>query len=124
LKQSDALNGAREHIAWIVALALSTSAIIYLENLDMDLPRRSAPVSTELARSAAQALAAAEQRRRTNPDEMGAAVELVVAVSVAVQAGIMDPAEGQARVAVLRKETEDTPGWESVNVLADLTFAP
>ena len=123
MKQSDALNGAREHIAWIVALALSTSAIIYLENLDMGLPARSAPVSTELARSAAQALAAAEQRRGTNPDDLDATVELILALSVAVQAGVMDPSEGQSRVAVLRKETEDTPGWESVNVLADLTFA-
>jgi hypothetical protein len=122
LRHNEALYGARGQIAWIAALVLSTTAIIYLESLDFRDPRQSATVSENLAASAAQALAAAEQRHRISPDDSEAKIALVLALSVAVQAGIIDAAEGRSRMASLPPPTPAAPGWESVGVLVDLTF--
>jgi len=79
LAQSDALNGARAQIIWIVALILSTTAIIYLERLDIGAPGRSGAVSADLMASATQALAAAEQRHEASPKDIEAATALVLA---------------------------------------------
>ena len=38
MKIGEALEGARGQIVWIVALALSTAAIIHLEQLDVGAP--------------------------------------------------------------------------------------
>lgn len=117
---SEALTGARGQIIWIAALVLSTTAVIYLERLDIGAP--SAPVSASLAVSATKALEAAEERHQAAPGDAEAASALVLALSVAVQAGALDAAEGQARAAVLRAASSSAPGWASVSVLADLTF--
>lgn len=122
MAQSEALNGARGHIAWIVALALSTTAIIYLENLDIGQPKRSHAVLAELAESATQALVVAEQRHLSTPADPDAAIGLILALSVAVQAGVLDPAEGRSRVASLRRAIPDVQVLEAVDVLVDLTF--
>lgn len=120
MEQNDALTGARGQIVWIAALVLSTTAVIYLERLDLGAP--AAPVSGILSGSAMEALATAEERHQATPKDPEAASSLVLALAVAVQAGALSAAEGQARAAVLREASSTAPGWASVSVLADLTF--
>jgi hypothetical protein len=122
--QSEAMTGARGQIIWIVALILSTTAIIYLERLEIGAPERSAPVAADLVTAAAKALAAAEERHQNFPEDAESATALVLALSVAVQAGAIEDVEGRARVAALRTPVRAAPGWDSVGVLADLTFGP
>ena len=126
MKQSEALTGARGQIAWILALVLSTSAIIYLERLDMGTPSigasdRTAAGPTALSDRAAAALGAAEKRHADAPDGTSAAA-LALALVAAVQAGALDLAEGRARLAPVRAEVALAPNGAGVAVLADLTF--
>jgi hypothetical protein len=121
LKQSEAMMGARGQIVWILALVLSTMTIIYLERLDIGAPEKPTPVSTRLAVAATEALATAEKRYEASPDS-GTAAALAVALTAAVQAGVLGLAEGQARLAPLRVEAALAPEWPAVKVLADLTF--
>ena len=122
--QSEAMTSARGQIVWILALVLSTTAIIYLERLDIGTPRRSAMVSADLAASASDALTNAEQRHQAAPGDPQAAAGLALALFVAVQAGALELSEGRAREAALRGQAEGAPDWESLAVLAALTFGP
>lgn len=122
MKTNEAIAGARGQIVWILALVLSTTAIIYLESLDIGAPGPSAPVSAGLAASATEALAAAELRYMASADARSAAA-LVLALVAAVQAGALDIAEGRARIAPLRAEAAQAPEWATIAVLTDLTFA-
>jgi hypothetical protein len=123
VRQSEALMGARGQIVWILALVLSTVAIIYLERLDIGVAKPKAEVSAEISARATEAIIAAEQRLRALPADSKSAAALVLALSVAVQAGSLEISEGRARVERLRSlTTAATPEWEAVAVLADITF--
>lgn len=129
MQRSEALTGARGQIIWILALILSTSAIIYLEQLDVGAPER--PVASEamkstdsaLALSAAKALRAAESRYQEFPEDPDAAVALVLALAVAVQVGTLNPADGRARAKIPRiQAARAAVEWPALGVLADITF--
>ncbi len=120
--QSEAMTGARGQITWIGALVLSTTAIIYLERLDIGTPGRSSVVSADMAATATSTLAAAEQDHQASPKDAGSATALLLALSVAVQAGAVDAADAKARVAALRAQSAGAPGSDAVRVLTDLTF--
>jgi hypothetical protein len=123
VRQNEALMGARGQIVWILALVLSTVAIIYLERLEIGVAKPIAEVSAELSARATEAMIAAEQRHRALPGDPKSAAALVLALSVAVQAGGLEASEGRARVERLRSQTTAaTPEWEAVAVLADITF--
>ncbi|OJF93673.1 hypothetical protein AX760_21600 [Pararhizobium antarcticum] len=116
---------ARGQIIWILALILSTSAIIYLERLDIGAPAHEpeTPVSDDLVVSANQALAAAERRFEASPGDAQSAAALVLALSVAVQAGVLDISDGRARAEAFRGQgSVAAPEWGAIEVLADLTF--
>lgn len=121
MKQSEAMTGARGQIAWILALIMSTAAIIYLERLDLGAPASLVASSTGLAAQATGAVTAAEDRYRAAPDPASAAA-LALALVAAVQAGALDPAEGRARLAPLRTEAALSPEGAAIAVLARLTF--
>lgn len=119
--KSEALSGARGQIAWILALVLSTTAIIYLENLDIGAPERPVAVSKHLADQATAALRAAEERHAVAPDASSAAA-LALALVAAVQTGSLDAAEAQSRLAPLRADVALTPIGPVIEVMEDLTF--
>lgn len=122
MKHSEAWTGARSQIIWILALVLSTTAIIYLEHLDLGAVGRSMPVSAELVEAAAESLANAERDYLASPEAQSAS-DLILALSVAVQAGVLDVKDGRVRVETLRKQAAaGAPQWEAVSVLAGLTF--
>lgn len=124
MKRSEALSNARGQIVWILALVLSTATIIYLERLDISAPaKQSAQVTSALRSSAAEALITADARYKAHSDDPQAAAGLVLALSVAVQAGAIDSAEGRARLEAPRSHAAaNTEDWRAVAVLADLTF--
>lgn len=119
------MTAARGQIVWILALILSTTAIIYLERLDIGAPPadRATPVSNDLIVSASDALAAAEHRFRALPGDAQAAATLVLALSVAAQAGALEISEGRTRAEALRGQVDvATPNGQAINILANLTF--
>jgi hypothetical protein len=129
MQRSEAFIGARGQIVWILALILSTSAIIYLEQLDIGAPEGSvaspAKKSTDsaLALSASEALIAAEARLKAFPEDPDAAVQLVLALVAAVQAGALDPTEGRTRAVAPRIQASRAAAeWPAVGVLAEITF--
>jgi hypothetical protein len=129
MSRSEGLMGARGQIVWILALVVSTGAIIYLERLDMSVPHADAKGAVlqlrdgALAADATLALAAAEARMTEAPDDPEAAAQLLLALSVAVQAGALDVEAGRTRAdAVHGKAAAAGPAWQSVAVLAALTF--
>lgn len=121
MKHSEALINARGHIAWILALATSTTAIIYLEQLDIGAPPQPRATSAALAAKASEALRAAEELNAVTHDARSAAA-LALALVAAAQAGALDMAEGQERLAPLRAEAGLTPYGPVIEVMAELTF--
>lgn len=121
LKHSEALTNARGHIAWILALVLSTTAVIYLERLDINAPAQPRATSAALAAKASEALRAAEELHAVANDARSAAA-LALTLVAAVQAGALDVAEGQERLAPLRDEAALTPYGPVIEVMAELTF--
>lgn len=121
MKQSEALIGARGQIAWILALVLSTTAIVYLEHLDVGAPAQARTTSVHLAAQANEALRAAEERHKIAPDA-SSAVALALALIAAVQANALDVAEGGERFAPLRTEVSLTPNGPVIEVMAKQTF--
>ncbi len=121
MKQSEAMTGARAHIVWILALVLSTTAVIYLENLDLGAPRQTWTPSERLTTSVTEALQAAEQRYLDASDARSAAA-LVLALTTAVQAGVVEAADVHARVATLSAEAANAPEWGALAVILELTF--
>jgi hypothetical protein len=129
MRRSEALIGARGQIVWILALILSTSAIVYLERLEIGAPEK--PVASPamkdtddaLVLSASEALIAAEARLQAFPEDPGAAAALVLALAVAVQAGALDPTEGRTRAVAPRiQASRAIAEWPAVGVLAEITF--
>lgn len=129
MKFSEAWLGARGHIAWILALTLSTIAIIHLENLslaDQEEAERAAALQTDarLSAEARAALAEAEARQAASPSDPAAAASLLVALSAAVEGGVveLDQARMQAdRLWELAGQAG--PAWRPAIVSAAMTFA-
>lgn len=114
---------ARGQLTFIVALAISTGIIIYLETLDTE-ERIQSRVATEVARqrnapaSIPPALDTAVRRNLQRSEEAyaadpGAAVNravLLVSLTSAVQTGILAPQDGLSRVERILSEMERRKG--------------
>jgi hypothetical protein len=129
MKFSEALLGARGHIAWILALTFSTVAIFHLENLSLasqEAAEREAALQTDarLSAEAGAALAEAEARQAASPADPAAAASLLLALSAAVQAGAVeiDPARMRADT-LWELAGQAGPAWRPAIVSAALTFA-
>ncbi len=129
MKFSEALIGARSQIAWIAALTLSTVAIIHLERLDIgaqDAAAKSQAGATDarLVTEASGALAEAEARLAASPADAAAAASLLVALSSAVQAGVLDIDKARKRADELWEiASKADPVWRPGIVGAAMTFA-
>lgn len=129
MKFSEALIGARGQIAWILALTVSTSAIIYLEQLDIGIRQAAETAAAEatdarLAGEAMAALAEAEARLAASPADATAAASLLLALASAVQAGALDLNEGRIRADRLWDRAGGAgPAWRPAIVAAALTFS-
>lgn len=129
MKISEALIGARGQIAWILALTLSTAAIIQLERLDIGTQAEAAKAAAKatdarLSGEAKAALAEAEAGLAASPADAAAAASLLLALSTAVQAGALEVNEGRIRADVLwTKAAAAGPTWRPAIVAAALTFA-
>ncbi|MES2814415.1 MAG: hypothetical protein V4720_05935 [Pseudomonadota bacterium] len=129
MKFSEALIGARSQIAWIAALALSTVAIIHLERLsigEQEAVQRARVAATDarLAAEATEALGQAEARLAASPADAAAAASLLVALSNAVEAGVLDIDEGRRRADQLWELAGNAgPIWRPGIVAAALAFA-
>lgn len=105
------LLNARGQITFIIALALSTGAIIYLETLDTEA-RIQGQVATELSRQrnapasiepridavARKNLSRSEEAYNTDPNGAANRAAMLVSLSTAVQLSIMRPEDGLSRV--------------------------
>ncbi len=99
---------ARGQITFIVALALSTGVIIYLEALDTEeriqsrvtaevaRQRNAPPVSPPIEAAVRANLARAEQAYAADPNNAAHRAALLTSLSSAVQLGIRRPDEGLA----------------------------
>lgn len=129
MKFSEALIGARGQIAWILALTLSTAAIIHLERLDIGNQQAAEAAAAQatdarLAGEAQAALAEAEARLAASPSDATVVASLLLALSTAVQAGVLEPNEGHLRADELwDKAAAAGPAWRPAIVAAALTFA-
>lgn len=129
MKFSEALIGARSQIAWIAALALSTAAIVHLERLDIGAEdaaekARAAATDARLAIEATGALAEAEARLAASPTDAEAAASLLVALSAALQAGVLDIDAARSRADELWDIAgKADPVWRPGIVIAALSFA-
>ncbi len=127
MKIGDALSGARGQIVWIVALAVSTAAIIHLERLDLGAPVSAAvgtAETTSTRENATLAFLAAEARMAAAPDDPAMAASLLLALSVAAQVGSLDLQHGRMRAnEIAAKAATAGPEWQPVALLVDLTFA-
>lgn len=114
---------ARGQITFVVALAVSTGIIIYLEALDTEA-RIQARVAAEMSRQkvaatpAPQPLQAAvgtalREAQASYASDPGAAANratLLASVSGAVQLGVLDPEDGFSRIRKVLDEMEQRPG--------------
>ena len=129
MKFGEALIGARGQIAWILALTLSTAAIIRLEHLDLGTRKAAVEAAAKatdarLATEAAAALAEARSRLAASPTDAEAAASLLLALATAVEAGALDPAEARTQADLLwDKAAKAGPAWRPGIVAAALTFA-
>jgi hypothetical protein len=129
MKMSEALIGARAQIAWILALALSTAAIIHLERLDIGTQAEAkiAAAKLEDARlfdETKRALAEAESRFADAPGNAVAAASLLLALSNAVEAGALGFTEGRMKADDLWViAAKAGPEWTPAIVAAGLTFS-
>jgi hypothetical protein len=127
---------ARGQITFIVALALSTGVIIYLEALDTE-ERIQSRVTTELARqrnapatvspsieAAVRAnLTRAEQAYAADPGNEAHRAALLTSLSSAVQLGIRKPDEGLSGAQRILDEIEGQPGDRNPAVASALGAA-
>lgn len=130
MRNNEALTGARGQIAWIVALVVSTVAILYFESLGMGAPPRAVPAGVlqanklETANSADAMLAEAEAQYAAAPEDAGTAAALLVALAVAVEVGSIDATDGHARVgSILQEATAAGPEWQPLIRWAASPFA-
>jgi len=130
MNRSENFVGARGQIVWILALVVSTATIIQLERLDTGVVPKagsggegSLRHDPALMDAAKEALALADARQQAAQNDPMAKVSLLLALSVAVQAGALDLNEGRARADAIRAQAAvGSPAWQSVAVLAELTF--
>ena len=148
------LLNARGQITFIIALALSTGVIIYLETLDTEARiqgqvaaelarQRNAPASIEPRIDAVmrENLSRSEEAFTADPDAAANRAALLVSLSSAVQLSILRPEDGLSRVEKVlsgmeRQRNETTPVLVSAlgatavafpslqNRIAGLTSAP
>lgn len=129
MKFSEALLGARGQIAWILALIFTTAAIIHLENLDIGIREAERKAAAEirdakLSAEARDALLEAEARLAASPADPAAAASLLVALSTAVRAGVVDINPARIRADTLWDQAGAAgPAWRPAIVAAALTFA-
>lgn len=124
---------ARGQITFIVALALSTGVIIYLETLDTEA-RIQQRVTAELARrggtgampspaldsSVRQTLRQAEEAYAADPAAAANRAAILMSLSTAVQLGILTPDEGKSRVRVVMDRMAQQRGETSVALASAL----
>lgn len=129
MKFSEALLGARGHIAWILALTFSTVAIFHLENLSIasqEAAEREAALQEDarLSAEARSALAEAEARQAAAQSDPAAAASLLLALSTAVQTGVLDIDQARMRADTLWELAGKAgPTWRPAIIAAALTFA-
>lgn len=126
---NEALRGARGQIVWILALAISTTAIIYLERLDIGAPEatvkpdRFHTTDATLTAETVRMLAEAEARFAVTPNDPGAAASLLLALTVALEAGSINEATGRARVKPISDLAAMAgPEWQPLMVWTAMTF--
>ena len=129
MSNNEALRGARGQIVWILALAISTTAIIYLERLDMGAPTSSVmpdhfqTTDARLTAKTVMMLAEAEARLAAAPNDPEAAASLLLALTVAVQVGSINEGTGRARVkSISNRAAMAGPEWQPLMVWAAMTF--
>ena len=129
MSSNEALRGARGQIVWVLALAISTTAIIYLESLDIGaptpaaMPDRLQTTDAMVTAKTVMMLAEAEVRFAAAPNDPGAAASLLLALTVAVQVGSINEGTGRARA----KSINDRAAmagieWQPLMVWAAITF--
>lgn len=124
---SEAFSGGRAQMAWIIALIISTAAIIQLERVDTAALTRipvAAPPEPSLHADASELLTLAETRFESEREDPQAAAQLLQALAIAVQAGVLDHAEGRARAENISAAHSAKPSadWLAARTLAALTF--
>ncbi len=129
MSSNEALRGARGQIVWILALAISTAAIIYLERLDVSAPTPTVmpdhfQITDEtLTAKTVKMVAEAEARFAATPDDPEAAASLLLAVTVAVQVGSIGEETGLARVrSITERAAMAGIEWQPLMVWAAITF--
>ena len=122
--RSESFAGARGHVAWILALAFSTAAIIHLERTDIaSLSDRAQLVNPELVQNARDLLELTTVRYTAAAKDPQAATDLLLALVAAAQAGAIElhKARKQAASIVVPAGTTD-PDLLAAQILAALTF--
>lgn len=129
MSSNEEFKGARGQIVWILALMISTAAIIYLEQLDIGAP--TPPIMTDQFKTTnvtftaktVTMLAEAEARFAAAPNDPEAAASLLLAVTVAVQAGAMNGRTGRARVEAIQDRAAMAGiEWQPLMVWVAITF--
>ncbi|MFC4170790.1 hypothetical protein ACFOYU_01770 [Microvirga sp. GCM10011540] len=132
----DGLLKARGQITFVLALAISTGIIIYLEALDTE-QRIQARVAAELAQrnaasaSAPPALQAAVRSALRRSEEVyarepradEARAGLLTSFAAAVQLGVMEPGDGLSQVQKILDEMEQNRGELSASLISALGLA-
>ena len=129
MSSNEALRGARGQIVWILALAISTTAIIYLERLDIGaptppvMPDQFQTTDATLTAKTVTMLAEAETRFAAAPNDPEAAASLLMALTVAVQAGSLSEDTGRARVEAIHDRAAMAGiEWQPLMVWAAMIF--
>lgn len=132
----DGLLKARGQITFVVALAVSTGIIIYLEALDTEdriqervaaeISRQkgaAAPAPQPLQAAIGAALREAQASYASDPGAAASRAALLTAVSSAVQLGVLDPEDGLSRVRKVLDELERKPGERTAVLVSALGAA-
>ena len=129
MSSNEALRGARGQIVWILALAISTTAIIYLERLDIGVPAPTVmhdyfqTTDATLTTKTVMMLAEAEARFSAAPNDPEAAASLLLALAVSVQVGSTNEETGRARVkSISDRAAMAGPEWQPLMVWAAMIF--
>ena len=129
MSSNEALRGARGQIVWILALVISTTAIIYLERLNIGAPTPTVmpdhlqTTDATLTAKTVMLLAEAEGRFAAAPNDPGAAASLLLALTVAVQVGSTTEGTGLARVkSIIDRAAMAGPEWQPLMVWAAMIF--
>lgn len=119
---------ARGQIAWILALIVSITIIVQLEQVDfgkrLALLEENPLARTQLSVEAAtKALADARTALQASPQNPHARAVMLVALSIANQAGIVADDTGQAEAqSLIATAHPDDALWQSALILATASF--